>query len=60
MRYQQSVDPSGGNDEVGIVASALLNDGRFAVLADRTATIVPDRVACGAIEIRFVKLRSGQ
>src|SRR5262249_11383062 len=29
------VDPSGGDDEVGIVASALLHDGRFAVLADR-------------------------
>jgi hypothetical protein len=27
-----------GEDEVGIVASALLNDGRFAVLADRTTT----------------------
>src|SRR5262249_12267535 len=35
------VDPSGGNDEVGIVASALLNDGRFAVLADRTTTGSP-------------------
>jgi len=30
------VDPSGGADEVGIVATALLNDGRFAVLADRS------------------------
>src|SRR5262249_50922985 len=35
------VDPSGGGDEVGIVASALLNDGRFAVLADRTTTGSP-------------------
>ena len=35
------VDPSGGEDEVGIVASALLNDGRFAVLADRTTTGSP-------------------
>src|SRR5262249_30007868 len=35
------VDPSGGNDEVGIVASALLNDGRFAVLADRSTTGTP-------------------
>lgn len=30
------VDPSGGGDEVGIVASALLSDGRYAVLADRS------------------------
>jgi len=30
------VDPSGGADDVGIVASALLTDGRYAVLADRT------------------------
>jgi phage terminase large subunit-like protein len=35
------VDPSGGDDEVGIVASALLQDGRFAVLADRTTTGSP-------------------
>jgi phage terminase large subunit-like protein len=35
------VDPSGGDDEVGIVASALLRDGRFAVLADRTTTGSP-------------------
>jgi hypothetical protein len=35
------VDPSGGGHEVGIVASALLNDGRFAVLADRTTTGSP-------------------
>jgi phage terminase large subunit-like protein len=35
------VDPSGGGDEVGIVASGLLNDGRFAVLADRTTTGSP-------------------
>jgi len=30
------VDPSGGGDEIGIVASALLTNGHFAVLADRT------------------------
>jgi hypothetical protein len=35
------VDPSAGDDEVGIVASALLHDGRFAVLADRTTTGSP-------------------
>jgi phage terminase large subunit-like protein len=35
------VDPSGGGDEVGIVASALLNDGRFAVLADRSTNGSP-------------------
>ena len=35
------VDPSGGDDEVGIVASALLHDGRFAVPADRTTTGSP-------------------
>src|SRR5262249_14177983 len=35
------VDPSGGGDEVGIVASALLHDGRFAVLADRSTTGSP-------------------
>jgi phage terminase large subunit-like protein len=40
------VDPSGGEDEVGIVASALLNDGRFAVLADRTTTGSPAQRAC--------------
>jgi phage terminase large subunit-like protein len=30
------VDPSGGSDEIGIVVSALLTDGRLAVLADRS------------------------
>jgi phage terminase large subunit-like protein len=30
------VDPSGGGDEIGIVVSALLTDGRFGVLADRS------------------------
>lgn len=35
------VDPSGGGDEIGIVASALLNDGRYAVLADRTISGSP-------------------
>jgi phage terminase large subunit-like protein len=35
------VDPSGGGDEVGIMACALLNDGRFAVLADRTTAGSP-------------------
>lgn len=30
------VDPSGGGDDVGIVASALLNDRKYGVLADRT------------------------
>jgi phage terminase large subunit-like protein len=35
------VDPSGGNDEVGIVVVAMLNDGRYAILADRTATGSP-------------------
>jgi len=30
------VDPSGGSDEIGIVVSALLRDGRYGVLADRT------------------------
>ncbi|MGY8682674.1 terminase family protein [Bradyrhizobium sp. UFLA05-153] len=35
------VDPSGGADEVGIVVSALLNDGRFAVLADRSTSGSP-------------------
>jgi phage terminase large subunit-like protein len=30
------VDPSGGGDEIGIVVCALLTDGRYAVLADRT------------------------
>jgi phage terminase large subunit-like protein len=35
------VDPSGGGDEVGIVASALLQDGRYAVLADRSTSGSP-------------------
>jgi len=35
------VDPSGGSDDVGIVVSALLNDGRLAVLADRTLSASP-------------------
>lgn len=30
------VDPSGGEDEVGIVVAALLTDNRYAILADRT------------------------
>ena len=32
------VHPSGGADEVGIVVSAQLNDGWFAVLADRSTS----------------------
>jgi phage terminase large subunit-like protein len=35
------VDPSGGADDVGIVVCALLNDGRYGVLADRTLTASP-------------------
>ena len=35
------VDPSGGGDEIGIVASARLTNGHYAVLADRTATGSP-------------------
>jgi phage terminase large subunit-like protein len=35
------VDPSGGADEVGIVAAALLTDGRLAVLADRSTAGTP-------------------
>jgi phage terminase large subunit-like protein len=30
------VDPSGGSDVIGIVVSALLTDGRYAILADRS------------------------
>ncbi|MBR0778550.1 DNA-packaging protein [Bradyrhizobium diazoefficiens] len=36
-----AVDPSGGGDEVGILAGALLTDGRLAILADRTMTGSP-------------------
>jgi phage terminase large subunit-like protein len=35
------VDPSGSKDEVGIVAAALLTDGRLAVLADRSVSGTP-------------------
>jgi len=35
------VDPSGGGDDIGIVAGALLTDGRYAVLADRTTSGSP-------------------
>jgi phage terminase large subunit-like protein len=35
------VDPSGGSDEIGIVVSAVLRDGRLAVLADRTLVASP-------------------
>lgn len=35
------VDPSGGGDEIGIVASALLNNGKFGVLADRSMSGSP-------------------
>jgi phage terminase large subunit-like protein len=35
------VDPSGSKDEVGIVAAALLSDGRLAVLGDRTVSGTP-------------------
>jgi phage terminase large subunit-like protein len=35
------VDPSGGGDMIGIVAAALLTDGRFAVLADRSISGSP-------------------
>jgi phage terminase large subunit-like protein len=36
-----AVDPSGSKDEVGIVVAALLTDGRYAVLADRSASGTP-------------------
>jgi phage terminase large subunit-like protein len=35
------VDPSGGGDEIGIVVCALLTDGRYAILADRTVSGSP-------------------
>jgi phage terminase large subunit-like protein len=35
------VDPSGGGDEIGIVVAAVLQDGRYAVLADRTLSASP-------------------
>src|SRR5262249_49813141 len=35
------VDPSGGGDMIGIVVAALLADGRFAVLADRSISGSP-------------------
>jgi phage terminase large subunit-like protein len=35
------VDPSGGEDEVGIVVAALLTDNRYAILADRTVSGSP-------------------
>jgi phage terminase large subunit-like protein len=35
------VDPSGGSDEIGIVASALLTNGELAVLTDRSTTGSP-------------------
>jgi len=37
------VDPSGGADDVGIVVAALLNDGRLAVLADRSISGTPSQ-----------------
>jgi len=37
------VDPSGGADDVGIVVAALLNDGSYAVLADRTVNASPGK-----------------
>ena len=44
------VDPSGGGDEVGIVAGALLTDGHLAVLADRTTTGSPAQWGEAAIK----------
>jgi len=44
------VDPSGGADDVGIVASALLTDGRYAVLADRTTTGSPAKWGEAAVK----------
>jgi phage terminase large subunit-like protein len=44
------VDPSGGGDEVGIVAAALLNDGRFGVLADRTSSGSPSEWGDAAVK----------
>lgn len=35
------VDPSGGEDEVGIVVAALLTDNRYAILADRSVSGSP-------------------
>ena len=44
------VDPSGGNDDVGIVVAALLNDGRYAVLADRTITGSPAKWGAAVVK----------
>jgi len=44
------VDPSGGSDEVGIVACALLTDGRFAVLADRSTAGSPAKWGEAAVK----------
>ena len=40
-RVAIGVDPSGGADEIGIVACALLTDDRFAVLTDRSLKSTP-------------------
>lgn len=44
------VDPSGGGDEIGIVAGALLTDGKLAVLADRTTTGSPAQWGEAAVQ----------
>jgi len=44
------VDPSGGGDEVGIVAAALLTDGKLAVLSDRTTTGSPAQWSEAAVK----------
>ena len=43
------VDPSGGVDEHGIIVGALLVDGRYAILADRTCRGTPAHWAAEAI-----------
>ena len=48
------VDPSGAGDEVGIVACALLNDERHAVLADRTTVGSPAQ--CKAMRAEPISL----
>ncbi len=44
------VDPSGGADEVGIVVCALLRDGRYAVLADRSISGTPGQWGEAAVK----------
>ena len=57
-RVAIGVDPSGGADEIGIVACALLTDDRFAVLTDRSLKSTPAKWGEAVVKLATNSKRS--